>query len=265
MRNSDGQVEVLAESAPRGYGLALSIGVVAVLLGAAAISIAYLGAGAPVASLSSQISSQQSEISSLQSQVSALPSSIHIPGQVNQPPQNRTIFIEWEATLPTLQDRWFPQVIVANQGDTLNLIVESNDTDGAHTFTINTPTGTGGALQETQLNMSWVGQWKYFPPQEAGPQFGTKITGPDTGCMTMGQSVPCNTVGGCSINGGPIGPCTGSFLLMPNQTEIASIEAHVTIGPLLMPGVYRYFCFYHQAIGMEGYLVVLPNQAFKAP
>jgi hypothetical protein len=242
----------LAEAAPKGFGLALAIAVVAIFVGVAAIGFAYEGASAPVASL-------QSQVSSLQSQVSALPSSLQL---VNQAPQTRNIVIEWEATLPTLQDRWFPQVIVVNQGDTLNLTVESNDTDGAHTWTITAPTGVGGALEETQLNVSWVGQWKYFPPQEAGPQNGTKITGSDTGCMVNGQSTTCNTVGGCSINGGAIGPCTGSFLLKTNQTEIASIEAHVTLGPLTVPGVYRYFCFYHQAIGMVGYLVVLPNKGF---
>jgi type II secretory pathway pseudopilin PulG len=28
------------------------------------------------------------------------------------------------------------------------------------------------------------------------------------------------------------------------------------------PGIYRYFCFYHQSIGMFGWLVVLPNKGY---
>jgi hypothetical protein len=194
--------------------------------------------------------------------VAALPSTLQI---VNQAPQTRNIIVEWEATLPTLQDRWFPQVIVVNQGDSINLLVESNDTDGAHSWTIEAPTGPGGALQLTQLNVSAIGQWKYFPPREAGPQFGVEIKNPVTGCVTMDQNVTCNTHGGCSINGGPIGACTGSFLLNSNQSEIASIQATVSFGPLKTPGVYRYFCFYHQDIGMVGYLVVLPNRAYTPP
>jgi hypothetical protein len=181
---------------------------------------------------------------------------------VNQPPQTRSIIIEWEATLPSIQDRWFPRVVVVNQGDTIKLLVQSNDTDGAHSWTIEAPTGPDGSLQLTQLNVSAIGQWKYFPAKESGPQFGTVITGPLTGCVTMNQNLTCNTVGGCSINGGPKGSCTGSFLLKPNQTERASIEATVTLGPLLASGVYRYFCTYHQLIGMVGYLIVLPDKGY---
>ena len=29
-----------------------------------------------------------------------------------------------------------------------------------------------------------------------------------------------------------------------------------------VPGVYKYFCFYHQNIGMFGFLVVLPNKGY---
>jgi plastocyanin len=153
-------------------------------------------------------------------------------------------------------------MLVVNQGDTIKLTVESNDTDGAHTWTIEAPTGPGGALQLTQLNVSVIGQWKYFPPLEAGPQFGVKITAAATGCVTMDKNVTCNTTGGCSINGGPIGVCTGSFLLGANVSETASIQASTTFGPLTVPGIYKYFCFYHQNIGMVGYLVVLPNKAY---
>ena len=183
---------------------------------------------------------------------------------VNQAPQTRNIIVEWEATLPSQQDRWLPQEIIVNQGDTINLLVEDNDTDGAHTWTIEAPTGPAGALQLTQVNTSSIGQWKYFPPQESGPMFGTEVTGHPIGCVTMNQNVTCNTVGGCSINGGPLGPCTGSWMLNSTQTEIASIHATVTLGPLTVPGIYKYFCYYHQNIGMVGYLVVLPNKGYTA-
>jgi plastocyanin len=241
----------LAESSPKGFGIALAVAVVALFLGVGAIAFSYVGA-------SSQVNALQSEVTQMQSTVGRIPSTLPI---INATPQTRNILVEWEATLPSQQDRWLPQMLVVYQGDSIHLTVESNDTDGAHTFTILAPTGAGGALQETQLNVSVTGQWMYFPPREAGPQFGTMIKGAATGCVTMNQNVTCNTTGGCSINGGPIANCTGSFLLQPNQTETASIQASVTIGPLLTPGVYRYFCFYHQDIGMVGYLIVLPNVA----
>jgi hypothetical protein len=189
--------------------------------------------------------------------------------------------MEWEATLPSTQDRWFPQDIVVNQGDTVVLTLEVNDTDGAHTFTILGPTGPNGALQLTQINMSMVGQWMYHPPAESGPQFGIKVTGAPVGCDLMGQNVTCNSstnladghcsasgctiAGGCSINSGPLGPCTGSWMLKANQTEIAEIQTTVTLGPFTTPGIYRYFCTYHQEIGMIGFLIVLPNAAYVPP
>jgi hypothetical protein len=77
--------------------------------------------------------------------------------------------MEWEATLPSTQDRFFPQVVIVNQGDTIHLYWEVNDTDGAHTFTIEAPTGANGAEQLTQLNSTMPGQWIYTPPAQAGP------------------------------------------------------------------------------------------------
>jgi len=184
---------------------------------------------------------------------------------VNQKPVTRFITMEWEATLPSLQDRWFPQDIIVNQGDTVSLSLIINDTDGAHTFTVDAPTGPGGAEQLTQVNMTMPGQWMYHPPLEPNPYNGTESQGPATGCALMGQSVDCSTfglTGGCSINGGPLGMCTGSWMLKSGQTEIAEIQASVTFGPLTAPGVYRYFCTYHQNIGMIGFLIVQPNQGY---
>jgi hypothetical protein len=218
--------------------VALTVGIIGLLLGGAALGYAlYTG------------------LSQFPSQLSSL--------TVNQTPQTRNVIIEWEATLPSLQDRWLPQAIVVNQGDTMNVTLEVNDTDGAHTFTIYAPTGPNGATQLTQLNSSVLGQWIYYPPKESGPMYGTEVTQKASGCYTMGTPVTCNTVGGCSISGGPfVGNCTGSWMLRPGQTEIASIHASVIFGPLVAPGVYEYRCLYHQEIGMVGYLIVLPNKAY---
>ncbi len=182
---------------------------------------------------------------------------------INQKSQPRNIIIEW-GTLTSQQDRFFPQLIVANQGDTVNLTFESNDTDGAHTFTINAPTGANGTNQITQINETVPGQHIYYPPAQAGPQYGIKVTDHATGCYNMGQSVPCNTVGGCSINEGPLTTCIGSWMLKKNQHETASIHVSTTFGPLRTPGVYEFVCTYHMNIGMVGYLIVLPNKGYVA-
>jgi len=52
-------------------------------------------------------------------------------------------------------------------------------------------------------------------------------------------------------------------MLSSNQTETASVQASATFGPFLAPGIYMYFCSYHQNIGMVGYLIVLPNVGYK--
>jgi hypothetical protein len=237
---------------------ALAVALIALAVGLVAIAIPMLGLGAAP-----------------QQQTTVAPSQVPV---VDQRPTTRLVTMEWEATLPSTQDRWFPQYIVINQGDTIVLTLEINDTDGAHTFNILAPTGAGGALQLTQINMSIVGQWMYHPPAESGPQFGIKVAGAPVGCELMGQNVTCNTTtnlasgtcsasgctiaGGCSVNGGPLGPCTGSWMLKPNQTEIAEIQTTLTLGPFTTPGVYRYFCFYHQEIGMVGFITVLPNSGY---
>jgi len=247
----------------------MGIAIIALIVALVAVSIPFI---APSSSSSSQVVSLQSQVNQLQQEMSSLP-------VVDQKPVIRFITMEWEATLPSLQDRWFPQDIIVNQGDTIQLTLEVNDTDGAHTFTIIAPTGPGGAGQLTQINMSMPGQWMYHPPGEIGPQFGIEVTGPQTNCDLMGQNVTCGSntdlttgtcsvsgcsiAGGCSINNGPLGPCTGSWMLKPGQNETAEIQTQVTIGPMGAPGVYRFFCSYHQYIGMIGFLIVLPNTGYS--
>jgi hypothetical protein len=238
---------------------ALAVAVIALAVGLVAIAMPIMGIGA-------------------HQQTTAVPSQI---AAVDQTPTTRIITMEWEATLPSLQDRWFPQDIIINEGDTIVLTLIVNDTDGAHTFTIIAPTGPNGANQLTQINMSTTGQWMYHPPFEANPWNGIEDTGSPVGCDIMGQNVTCNhsynlpdgtctttsctIAGGCSINSGPLGPCTGSWMLNKNQTEIAEIQTQVTLGPFTAPGIYRYFCTYHQEIGMIGWLTVQSNEAYQPP
>jgi plastocyanin len=215
----------LAETTPKGFGLALSIAVVAVFLAIGAFAFAYLGSN-------SQVNNLQSEVSSLQSAQGKIPSNLP---SVNQSVATRDITIQWE-TFSVTQDRFFPDFITVNQGDTINLTFIDNDTGDAHTFTITLPTAASGCAVgcENQINMSQAGLDNFIT--------NGVNTGPAQNCMVGGVAADCST-----MVSGPIGNMTG----------------HISF-TVTTPGVYRYFCFYHQSIGMFGFLVVLPNEGYKA-
>lgn len=131
-----------------------------------------------------------------------------LPG-VNQPPTIRHVTIEWTNTYPSGQDRFVPDLIVVNQGDTVNLTFISNDTD-AHTLTMTLPTGF------FQLNASG--------PGAIDPHTGKNFTTSATGCFLDSESVPCNTLGKI-----------GSFV----STGTFTVD---------MPGIYQITCVYHPAM-----------------
>jgi len=47
-----------------------------------------------------------------------------------------------------------------------------------------------------------------------------------------------------------------------NQGPGYNITSTGWLGQVTVPGVYKFFCFYHQKGGMFGYLTVLPNKAY---
>ncbi len=98
---------------------------------------------------------------------------------VNQPPVLRSLIVEW-TMYASGQDKFVPDLIAINQGDTVNLVFISNDTD-AHTFSISLPTGF------FQINASGPG----FTNSRTGKNFTT----PATGCFSNGNAVACNTKG----------------------------------------------------------------------
>lgn len=223
---SDRLKQVLAETAPKGFRLALAVGLVAIFLAIGSVSFAYLGSN-------QQINSLQSAVSSLQSAQGKIPTNLAL---VNQSVSNRNITLQWDVfPFSTNQDRFFPDWIVVNQGDSIRITFEDNDTGDAHTFTTVIATSASGCAAgcEYQVNMSQAGLNNFITD--------TLNTGPATNCMVAGAGTPCS-----GLVTGPIG----------NMTGIISFT-------VIKPGVYRYFCFYHQSIGMFGILVVLPNAGYK--
>ena len=202
---------------------ALAVALVALIVALAGFAIPLI---APYNASSDQVNTLQSQVGQLQQQISSLP-------VMDQSPTTRIILLSWQNTGNTGQDRFNPNVITINQGDTVFVTFEDNDTDG-HTFEILLPTGL------FVLNNSLAGETNHLTL--------AAFAGNATGCMVNGQGVPCNTTGSCSTG---ITAC--------------NVTSTGTFGPVTVPGIYRYFCLYHQALGMFGFLIVLPNRGYVPP
>ena len=203
--------------------MALAIGIVALVLGASGLGYAvYLG--------QSQIPSQLSSLA------------------VNVKPSDKTIRVEWTTAFDAGQDRFEPQYITVAQGDNVTIMLITNDTGDAHTFTIGLALRNLGTTAQFVLNNSWIGlqSGQYI----TGPEHNPFFAGKPTGCYDQnGQSVTCNT------QKAEAGNCDNTAA-SPPACDLWSIGI---LGKVTVPGVYKFFCFYHQKGGMFGYLVVLPN------
>ena len=177
---------------------------------------------APSSASSDQMTALQGQVSQMQQQINSLPA-------VDQNPTTRHIHLQWMNTGNTGQDLFNPNFITVNQGDNVSVVFEDNDTDG-HTFEILLPQGL------YILNNSLPGEVNHLTLQN----FAT----PPDNCQIASTVVPCNTVGNCN-----------SAFSACNVTS--SVSFVVTV-----PGDYRFFCLYHQSLGMYGFLIVLPNRGY---
>ena len=202
---------------------ALAVAIVALIVALAGFAIPLI---APYSASSDQVTALQSQVGQLQQEISSLP-------VVDETPTTRIILLSWENTNNAGQDRFNPNVITINQGDTVFVTFEDNDTDG-HTFEVLLPQGL------FLLNNSLAGETNHLTL--------ATFAGNATGCMVNGQGVPCNTTGSCTVG---ITAC--------------NVTSSGTFGPVTVPGVYRFFCIYHQALGMYGFLIVLPNRGYVPP
>ncbi len=196
---------------------ALAVAIIALIVSLAVFAVPLI---APYNASSDQVTALQSQVGQLQQQISSLP-------VVDEKPTNRLILLEWVSTGDAGQDRFNPNFITINQGDTVILTFITNDTSDGHTFTLLLPTGL------FQMNASQPGQLNKLT--------GDMFVGPPEGCMKDGKPVACETTG----DPGTI-TATGSFTVTS-------------------PGIYRYFCKYHQQFGMFGFLTVLPNKGYISP
>ena len=203
---------------------ALALGIVGLILGAAALGYAtYLG------------------LSQLPSQLSSV--------EVNQTPQNITLRIEWTTANTAGQDRFYPSFFTVRQGDTVNIVFETNDTTDAHTFTTSTAfRGITSGVFQLNNSLRYLSSGPFIKP------FENFTGGPGQSCSDQNGSPVTCVIYHYGTFTSPSGVYYG-----PNSGR--NITSYAPFTPTV-PGIYRFFCFYHQLNGMFGFLTVLPNKGF---
>lgn len=179
------------------------------------------------------------------------------------PAVQRVIYVDWTNTDPTKLDRFFPNDITVFQGDNLTIIFSTNDTTDGHTFTIGLNVrGMTGAAQ-FQLNNSWIGQWS--GPYTKVPF--TNFTGPATGCSDQnGALLPACNVKNVNATATPnkiaSSQCNSKLAALPNATGPPCNLWSIGVLQPTVAGTYQFHCYFHQKVGMIGYLIVLPNKGY---
>jgi plastocyanin len=176
--------------------------------------------------------------SQIPSQISPLTVTVKLPS-------DKVFRVDWFNDPATSgQDRFFPEFITVAQGENVTIIFITNDTGDAHTFTIGL-TVRGFPNAQFVLNNSAAGlsSGPYNIPKE------TFTAGPGNSCLDQnGQAYACNIQPTGTLTCKPA-PCFG-------------LVSTGVLGIVKVPGLYKFFCFYHQKGGMIGYLNVLPNKAY---
>jgi plastocyanin len=260
----------MAEAAPKGFGLALGVAIIAVFLAVGAIAFAYVGA-------SSQVTNLQGQVSTLQSQIPSLLAKSGL-ASVNATPATQAFKVDWCNTDSSGQDRFCPPVLIVNQGDLVQLMFVTNDSD-AHTFTLvaggynfqlNNTFGAPGSNANTSTGMHDFLSDTYFQSSCVQATFAQESAGLSSSYCVSGSSllapggtfkVPVNP----SPASPPLPPNTPKLVEVDNQfhliSENASYDATWSLASFraTTPGIFEFFCYYHVSNGMFGYLIVLPN------
>ena len=264
----------MAEAAPKGFGLSLGVAVIAMFIGVAAFGFAYVGA-------SSQVTSLQSEVSTLQSQIPSLVAKSGL-ASVNATPTIQAFRIAWCLGIATGTDGFCPPLIIVDQGDTVQILFESNDTD-AHTFTIVSgqydfqlndtygaagSNGTYGATNSGMVNYltntAFQSSCINAPYSEESAGLSPSDCASGTSLLAPGGSfaIPINSCGGGLSFCDQASPVTVTVDNMFHLiSENATYDASWTIGSFQASeaGIFEFYCYYHVSNGMFGYMIVLPN------
>ena len=229
---------------------------------------------------STQVNSLSSQVSTLQTQIPGLIAKSGL-ASVNATPATMAFRVDWCNTDNTGQDRFCPPVLIVHQGDLVQILFETNDTD-AHTFTLvaggynfqlnNTygATGSSGNFSSSGNGMHNFLTNTYFQGSCVQATYSEASTGLSSSDCVSGSSLllPGGTYK-VFINpnpaSSPLPPATPERISVDNQFHfvrengtsnavwsIASFRASIA-------GIFEFYCYYHVSNGMFAYLVVLPN------
>jgi plastocyanin len=255
-----GSPQAAPKSSP--VSLALIVAIVALIVALAGFGVIY----SSVSSVSGSVSSVTSKLSSYAS--------------VNVTPAVTEIKVDWCNTDNTGQDRFCPASFTVIQGDIVQILFQSNDTD-VHTFSLSNP------YYNFQINDSFAGGHNFltngfvpgncvnsatFAQEQAGISGTYCVSG--TSLLSSAQltssgasdfAVAQNPNPGLSLNG-----TTPVSLPIDDQVHFVNTTASaISFGVTELwgdgafqattPGIYEYYCVYHESNGMFGYMIVLPN------
>lgn len=239
---------------------AIGVAIIAVILALASVSLAYSNQGA-VSSVSSKVN-----------QVNGVISGLNGSASVNVQPTKIAYKIDWCNSDPTGQDRFCPYEIVANQGDIVQIMFISNDSD-SHTFTMI------GSPYQFQINDSVAGMRNFLnnvtysgPCSNSGTYAQQVVNISGTLCVSGPSLLPTSTAGTFRVAqnptpANPFTPGSPSVVLVPVDNKLHNNFYNGTVAEVWgigafqasQPGIYEFFCHYHVSNGMFGYLIVLPN------
>jgi plastocyanin len=264
----------MAEAAPKGFGLALGVAVIAIFIGIGAFGFAYVGA-------SSQVTNLQGQVSTLQSQIPGLIAKSGV-ASVNATPATLSFKVDWCNTDNSGQDRFCPPTIIVHQGDIVQILFQTNDTD-AHTFTLirggysfqlnNTwgAPGSSGTFNSSANGMHNFLSNAYFQSSCVQASYSQASAGLSSSDCVSGSSVlapgaaftvPLNQE---PANSPAVAPDSIKTIQVDNMFHFISENGvsnsvwSIAEFRASTPGIFEYFCYYHVSNGMFGYLIVLPN------
>jgi plastocyanin len=259
----------MAEAAPKGFGLALAVGILAVFLGVGSVAFAYFGASTQVTSLQQQVSALQTQLPSIIAKAAV--------ASVNASPANVAFRVDWCNNDPTGQDRFCPPVLVVHQGDVVQLLFEANDTD-AHTFTIvaggyNFQLNNTFGAPKSSGNFSTAGNGMhnfltdaYFQSSCVVAPYALQSGGlSSTYCVSGSSLLPPGGTFKIPLNPNPakspLPPAKPRLITIDNAFHFIKTNSAWGVASFqaTIPGVFEYFCYFHVSNGMFGYLIVLPN------
>ena len=264
---------------------ALALAIIAILLGLGAIY--YAGTVTPS-------NSSNTTNTSVQGQIQAINAKLGTFSTVNATPTVVPFRVDWCNTDNTGEDRYCPDNLIVNQGDTVQILFMHNDTD-AHTFTMLSLGTTGysfqinltyGAPGYTNISGSlyangmhnFITNGNFTGSCSNSGTYAEEAAGISGSYCVSGSNLLAPAPYGLVINTNPaVAPPALALINVTNTAFFPNVNISSAIAGLTSaeawgigafqantPGIYEYFCHYHVSNGMFGYLIVLPNSYCSA-